>query len=178
MADFTQELQKMMAAFQPEGGFGIQNLGGLQDILRRDSARGLRGAVGSDMFNLQKQGLGRSVGAAFSGGTRRNQFSQSLMDALTKLSAQNSQLAGNQRQSMLGTLAPIAHQEANRPSFLSSLFGNVLGTGAQLFGPGLASKAIGNPLLQMLQQMQGQQQFGQGFGQEPSTNMARMFRGM
>ena len=155
MADFTQELQKMMAAFTPQGGFGIQNLGGLQAMLGRQSERGLRGAVGSDMFNLQRQGMGRSVAGAFSGGTRRRQFSQSLMDALTQLSAKNSQLAGGQRQALLSSLAPIAHQQSMRPSFLSSLFGGLLGTGAQLFGPGLASKAFPNPLLQMMQQMQG-----------------------
>ena len=182
MADFTSELQKLMSQweekFAPQGGFGIQGMGALQDMLRRDSAAGARGATRSDLHGLQQAGMGRSVAGAFSGGARRSQFSRSLMDALTQLSAKNSQLAGNQRQNLMSTLAPIAHQESMRPSFLSSLLGNVLGTGAQLFGPGLANKVVGNPLMDLFKQMQGQQGFGQMFGQEPSMNVARMFRGM
>lgn len=168
MADFTQELQKMMAAFTPQGGFGIQNLGGLQAMLGRQNERGLRGAIGSDMFNLQRQGMGRSVAGAFSGGTRRNQFSQSLMDALTQLSAKNSQLAGGQRQAMLSTFAPIAHQEANRPSFLSTLLGGTLGLGAKAFMPGLAGM-LPNPQLKMLMELLsggGGGEVGQGFASE------------
>ena len=175
MADFTQELQKMMAAFTPQGGFGIQNLGGLQLLLGRKSERGLRGAIGSDMFNLQRQGMGRSVAGAFGGGTRRRQFSQSLMDALTRLSAQNSQLAGSQRQSLLSSLAPIAQQEANRPSFLSSLLGGIGGLGAQalpllLGGPmGLGGSAL---LKQLMGQM-GSSGAGQGFASADNFSLRR-----
>ena len=152
MADFAQELQKMMAQFQPQGGFGIQNMDALQGLLQRNNATAMRGAMFDDRENLRRRGLGRSVAGAFSGGTRRNQFSQSLMDALTNLSAKNSQLAGNQRQSMLSTFAPIAHQESMRPSFLSTLAGGVLGLGAKAFMPGLAGM-LPNPQLKMLMEM-------------------------
>ena len=136
-------------------------------MLRRDSSQGLRAAQGGDQFRLNRAGLGRSVGGAFSGGTRQSQFTQSLMDALTKLQGQHSQLGESQRQSLLSLLAPQAQARANRPSFISSLLGGALGLGAQALIPGMAG---GGGLGAILSKMFGGGGAGQGFAGQSSPN--------
>jgi hypothetical protein len=152
-------LQQGLNRFTPQGGFGIPNLGVLQALLQRQSASALRGTVASDQERLMRAGLGRSVAGAFSPGTRSLQFNRDLMERMQELFAQNAQMAQSQRNQLLGLLAggplQIAYQEANKPSFLSSLLGNVLGTGANLFGPGLAMKALGNPELDYIKALLG-----------------------
>ena len=175
MADFSQELSKLMGLHSPTGGFGIQNLGAFQDLLRRDSAQGLRRAQFRDQDQLQRQGLGRSVAGAFSGGTRQNQFSQSLMDALTKLQGTHSQMAEGQRQSLMGLLAPQATARANRPSFLSSLLGGVGGMAAQV-GVGALTGGMGGGLAAMIAKMMAGSPAGQGMAN--TGNMGFNFGGL
>lgn len=133
--------------FTPAGGFGIPNIGALQALLREQSAAGLRRTNAQDLLGLQRSGMGRSVAGAFSPGTRGLQFNRDLLAQLQRLYATNAQMAQGQRNQLLGTLAGnplgVAYQEHNKPSFLSSLLGNLLGTGATLFGPRLASKVMG-----------------------------------
>jgi hypothetical protein len=76
----------------------------------------------------------------------------------------NAQLAGNQRQSLLSSILPIAFQKANRPSFLSSLLGGLGGLAGQAFLPGLATKVLGNPFLDLFKQQLGGP--GQGFANQ------------
>lgn len=175
MANFEQELQKLMGQFAPQGGFGIQNLGGFQDMLRRDSAQGLRRAQFRDQDQLQRQGLGRSVAGAFSGGTRQNQFSQSLMDALTKLQGTHSQMAEGQRQSLMSLLQPQASARANRPSFLSSLLGGLGGMAAQV-GVGALTGGMGGGLAAMIAKMMAGSPAGQGMAN--TGNMGFNFGGL
>ena len=175
MANFEQELQKLMGQFAPQGGFGIQNLGGFQDMLRRDSSQGLRAAQGGDQFQLNRAGLGRSVGGAFSGGTRQSQFTQSLMDALTELQGQHSQLGESQRQSLMSLLAPQAQARANRPSFISSLLGGVGGMAAQV-GVGALTGGMGGGLAAMIAKMMAGSPAGQGMAN--TGNMGFNFGGL
>jgi len=166
---FESELMKLMAQFQPEGGFGIQGLGGFQDLLRRQSSQGLRAAQGGDQFRLNRAGLGRSVAGATSGGTRQQQFSQSLMDALTQLQAKHSQLGESQRQGLMGLLSPVAQQRANRPSFLSSLFGGLGGLAGQALIPGIGG-GLGSKLGSFLG---GGGPAGQGFANTNNFSLRR-----
>jgi len=153
-------LEQGLNRLTPQGGFGIPNLGALQALLQRENLSGLRRTQARDFQGLQRAGMSRSVAGAFAPGTRGLQFNRDLMAQLQHLFAQNAQFGQNQRQSLLGTLAGnplgVAYQEANKPSFLSSLLGNVLGTGANLFGPGLAAKVMGpSSLEKMLMQAFG-----------------------
>lgn len=140
-------LQQGLNQFTPQGGFGIPNIGALRALLQQESMAGARRATEQDALGLQRAGLGRSVAGAFAPGTRGLQFNRDLLAQLQRLYATNAQLAGGQRNQLLGILGGnplgIAYKEANKPSFLSSLLGGVLGTGASLFGPGLASKVMG-----------------------------------
>ena len=165
----TQGTQRL----QQTGAYGIPNMGALQALLGRQSEYGARRASAQDMFGLQRAGMGRSVAGAFSGGGRQAQFSQSLLDALTNLSAKHGQLQGSQIASMLGVGLPIAHHEATKPSWLSSLVGGGLGLGAQLL-PMLGGGPMG-PLMAMLMKMQSGQQ-GQGQGMATSGQF-RLNRG-
>lgn len=147
-------LQQGLNRLMPQGGFGIPNIGALQELLRRQSEFGLRRTNAQDQFQLDRSGFGSSVSGAFAPGTRRVQFNRDLMAQLQQLFASNAQFAQGQRNQLLGLLAgnPLqtAYQEANKPSFLSSLFGNLLGTGASLFGPGLAAKVMGPSSLEKM----------------------------
>ena len=177
MADFDpiNFLEQNLQRVAPSGGFGLPNIGALRQLLGRESASGLRAANAQDQQSLQRQGMGRSVAGAFSGGTRQGQFSQGLMEALTRLQAQHGQLGASQRQGLMQALGPamgIKYQQSQHPSFLSSLLGNVLGTGAQLFGPGLASKALGNPMLDMMKKMFSQSgSSGTGYNPQQTAMM-------
>lgn len=152
MANFETELQALMRQFAPAQGFGIPRVGNLADALKRQSEQGYRTALGQENRMFERAGLGRSVGRAFSPGTRKIQFDQSLMDALNDLFSKHGQLAESQRQNLLQMFAPIAEQRANRPSWISSLLGGALGLGAQVAIPGIGNKLFPNPLMQMFAQ--------------------------
>ena len=134
--DSINFLQQGLNRLTPQGGFGIPNMGALQELLKQQSASGLRQTNAQDMQGFQRAGMGRSVAGAFAPGTRGIQANQGLMEQLQKLFANNAQMSQSQRSQILQMLsgAPLqqAYQDANKPSFLSSLFGNVLGTGASL----------------------------------------------
>ena len=151
-------LQSGLNQFTPQGGWGIPNIGALQNLLRQQSAAGLRRTNAQDLMGFQRAGLGRSVASAFAPGTRGIQANRNLMEQLHKLVAENAQMSQSQKAQILGILSgnPLqaAYQEANKPSFLSSLLGNLLGTGANLFGPALVSKVTGpSDLEKMLTQL-------------------------
>lgn len=156
---FEEELSAMLKKFTPAGGFGppggygIPNVGGIASQYGRESSESLRRALEQQRVSFDRMGFGRSVGKAFGPATQNRQASQALMDALTRLYSQHGQLAGQQYQTannqylgLLGQLAPIAQERANRPSWISSLLGGALGLGAQAIIPG----AGGNPLLALL----------------------------
>lgn len=146
-------LQGGLNRLTPPGGYGIPNLGALQEMLRRDSSSGLRGAIGRDYESLGRMGLGRNVAGAFNPGTRGVQFNQSLMDALQQLAGQNAQLGFSQRNQTLQSLLPalqMAYEQSQRPSFLSQLAGGVLGLGAQVAIPGLGGMLFPDPIMKYL----------------------------
>jgi hypothetical protein len=153
MADFNTELQSLMRQFAPPGGYGIPRVNDIAGQFRRQSEQGYRTAIGQENRGFDRMGLGNSVAKAFSPGTRKIQFDEDLMDALTKLFSQHGQLGESQRQNLLGMFAPIAQEKANRPSWLSSLLGGALGIGAQVAIPGIGAKIFGNPLEDLLKQM-------------------------
>ena len=72
-------LQSGLNQFTPQGGWGIPNIGALQNLLRQQSAAGLRRTNAQDLMGFQRAGLGRSVASAFAPGTRGIQANQSLM---------------------------------------------------------------------------------------------------
>jgi hypothetical protein len=152
--DSIKFLQQGLSRLTPQGGFGIPNIGALQELLKQQSASGLRQTQAQDWQGLQRAGMGRSVAGAFAPGTRGLQFNQDLMAQLQKLFSENAQMSQAQKAQILGMLsgAPLqaAYQDANKPSWLSSLLGNVLGTGAQMAMPWASGKIFGNPGLDQL----------------------------
>ena len=162
MAKFDpyQFLQRGMTQFAPSGGWGIPNLGALQELLKQQAAYGARASTASDLESLRKMGMGRSVAGAFSGGTRREQYNQSLMEALAQLQAQHGQMGTSQRMQLLQSLMPamqVGYQQSQQPSFLSSLLGGIFGTGLEMATPWLGGKLFGNAGLDMLQELLGGQ---------------------
>jgi hypothetical protein len=111
--------------------------------------------------------MGRSVAGAFSAGGRQSQFSQSLLDALTNLQAEHGRLQGSQIASMLGQAMPIAHHEATKPSWLSTLAGGTIGLGAQL----LPMLGGGGQMAMLMKLLGGGQSPGQGMA---TTNQFKL----
>lgn len=168
--NYETELTNLMRQFAPSGGFGIPNIGGLADQYRRQADQGWRSAMGQENRAFDRMGLGSSVAKAFSPGTRKIQFNQDLLDALTQLYSKHGQLAESQRQNLMGMMSPIAWERANQPSWLSQLAGGVLGMGAQVAMPWLGNKAFGNPLealMKMLSQQSADQAGWQNLNQYP-----------
>lgn len=168
MANFESELQKLMAQFAPRGGFGIPNIGGLERQLSQQSDYGARSATMRDVLGLQRQGAGRSVSSAFSPGTRQFQSQKDLLSALMDLHVRHGQLAESQRQNLLQMFTPIAHERANRPSWLSTALGGILGIGSQIAIPGIGGKIFGNPLEQMFKQQSMNQNVWKQMWDNPS----------
>jgi hypothetical protein len=162
----TQGTQRL----QQTGAYGIPNIEALQALLGRKSEYGARRASAQDLMGLQRAGMGRSVAGAFSGGARSSQFNQSLMDALTNLSARHGQLQGSQIASMLGQALPAAEREANKPSWLSTLVGGMIGLGGQAFLPGLAGGPMGNSQMDLISKLLGLGQSGRGQGMASTSN--------
>lgn len=150
MASFQEELDALMRHYTPSGGFGIPNIGALEQSMQRQSALGSRGVAASDVFRLNRSGMGRSVAAAFAPGSRMAQGYNQLLQALIDLRLRNAQLSESQRQNLLGMFSPVAEREANKPSWFSTLAGGVLGTGAQAMFPMLGNKLFGNPFQDMI----------------------------
>jgi hypothetical protein len=150
MANFESELTKLMQQFAPAGGFGIPNVGGIAGQYGRQSEQAYRGSLVQGNQAFDRMGLGRSVGKAFMPGTRKIQFNQDLMDALTKLFSQHGQLAESQRQNLMGMMSPIAQERANRPSWISTLLGGALGIGGQVAGSFLPGGGITMAALQKM----------------------------
>lgn len=169
--NYETELANLMRQFAPSGGFGIPNIGGLANQYQRQSEQGWRSAMGQENRAFDRMGLGSSVAKAFSPGTRKIQFNQDLLDALTQLYSKHGQLAESQRQNLMGMMSPIAWERANQPSWLSQLAGGVLGMGAQVAMPWLGAKAFGgNQLEKMLMQMFGGGGQGQGMATPQNFN--------
>lgn len=161
MAKFNSvgEAQNLLSLFT-SGGTGF-DLAGLERMLGRQSAAGLRSAVQGDASSFRRAGLGRSVAGAFSPGTRGIQFNESLMNALTGARNTNARLNIQNRSSFMPLIAQILQQkykDANRPSFLSQLGGGLLGLGAQAFLPGIAGRVLGNPNQDLIDLLLGGQE--------------------
>ena len=170
----TQGTQRL----QQTGAYGIPNIGALQALMKRQSEFGARRASAMDAFQLDRSGFGRSVAKGFSSGARYAQFNQSLLDALTKLQAEHGRLQGSQIASMLGSALPIAHQEATKPSWFSTMIGGLLGLGGQAFMPGLASKVVGNPQMDLIERLLGLSQPSGGTGMATMANFPLSRRGL
>jgi hypothetical protein len=170
-------LQSGLNQFTPQGGWGIPNIGALQNLLRQQSAAGLRRTNAQDLMGFQRAGLGRSVASAFAPGTRGIQANEGLMKQLQDLVAQNAQMSQSQKAQIINILSggPLqaAYQEANKPSFLSSLLGNVFGTMANVGAPIGLNKLLGpSDLEKMIMQMFGQSNSGAGTGFATTDNFS------
>ena len=155
MANFEQELSKLMAQFTPQGGFGVQNAGQFLDQKQKDFRLGGQRTAATDMFQLDRAGFGRSVAKGFTEGTRGQQAENAFQKFLSEFTINNAQLKESQRQNLMQILTPQAQQRANRPSFISTLLGGLGGLAGQAAIPGLGAKIFGNPLLDMMKQLMG-----------------------
>lgn len=158
MASFQQELQKLMTQF---GGYaqGIPNVGLEKQQIGERSQRGAQLAGAQDQFGLQRAGMGRSVAGAFSQGSRSASASSDSARQIIDLLTQHGQLKGQQQLGLLNTFAPIAYEEANKPSAFSKFLGGALGLAGQFGIPALGG---GDQLQKMLMQA-----FGGSGGQPP-----------
>ncbi len=144
MASIQSELAKM-GLTTPAGGFGLEDLEGRLAELQRTFAQGSRRASAQDQFQLNRRGLGRSVAGAFSQGRRGQQGLEAMLRAMMSLRGQDKQLKNDAYFKQLQAFMPQAMQNANRPSFLSSLLGHIGGaTGKAMLAsgtgvPGLSS---------------------------------------
>jgi len=134
MANFQSELAKLGLGSAPAGGFGLGDLEGRLAELQRSFALGSRRASAQDQFQLNRRGLGSSVAGAFSQGRRSQQGLEAMLRAMGQLRGQDKTLKNQAYLSRFSALAPLAHKNANRPSFISGLAGGALGIGSQLLG--------------------------------------------
>lgn len=151
MASFSNELQKLMAQFGPQFAQGIPNIGLEKQAIGERAARGARVQSAQDQFGLQRAGMGQSVIGATTQGSRSASASSDAARQIIELLTQHGQLKGQQNLALLGQFAPIAYEEANKPSAFSKFAGGALGMLGQFGIPGLG----GGPLQQMLMSMFG-----------------------
>jgi hypothetical protein len=125
----------------------------------RQFAAALRSVLAQDERAQQRLGF-PSVAGEFSRGTRGIQSQRDLASALSRFRLGRASELGTGFTNILNS-APVrgqvdlAMQKAMQPSFLSTLFGGLGGTALNLFGPGLAMKALGNPQLDLIRQLLG-----------------------
>jgi hypothetical protein len=165
MASFQQELQKLMGQFS-QYAVGIPEIDAqIRELEEGFRLSGERNAA-SDRFQLGQAGMGRSVAAATTGGTRGYQAQRESAKSVLDLLVQHGTLKGQQQLGLLGTLAPTAEREANKPSTLAQLIGGGLQLAGTFGIPGLA----GNPLEKMLAGILGQGGGNAGTGFANTSN--------
>lgn len=181
MADVNfggEALQTAMPLFR-EFEKALPSLTGMKQTHRSNMGQMLRSLLAQDAESRGRLGF-NTVGGAFGGGTRRLQLNKQLMELFRKMDFDRS---GELGKGFLGTLssAPVQAQmqdalrRAAQPSTLGRIAGTLGGGALSLFGPGLASKVVGNPLMDLIKNMQGG---GSGGGSQMDPQMMQMLMSM
>lgn len=173
MADFTQELNKIMAQF---GGYatGIENIEGVKADTLQQFREGGERAGEADLFGLKRAGMGQSVVSGLVGGTRQAGAERDAARAILQLLMQHNTLKGNQRLQILGQMAPIAYEESQKPGWFAQLAGGALNLAGKVAPMFMPPSALDKVLMSMLSSSSagGGGYTGTGGYNPQGTNMA------
>lgn len=147
-----------MASYGVMRPYGLPGFAAMQDTTRTDFGYGARRDTILDINQLEKLGLGQSVGAAFSPGTRAFQNRGGMVRALLQGTQANAQFGEqqyqfDQEQAYKQDYLKYLKDQANK-GLLGGVLGNILRAGttlAPLFIPGLQPLAVAGAVKQATQ---------------------------